>query len=180
MRCAVGFSVHTGWAACVIAAGSIERPRIELRDRIELLGDADRFVFHRAAEMRATDAKAFVTRAGREARVAATRAMKRIAEGRALAGCAIVAGAIAMPPLDVVVASHPMMHTAEGLFYRDALKAAAQAAGLRTQIVTPKSLDIKRAELAEVGRAVGKPWNTDVKLAALAAWALLAPSSRKG
>ena len=163
----------------MLAGGSIERPRIELRERIDLLGDADRFVFHRAAEMRPAEAKAFVARAGRDARAAAVRAMQRVVEGRELAGCAIVAGTKPMPSLEDVVASHPMMHTAEGLFYRDVLKAAAEAAGLGVRILSPKALDIKNAELAAVGRAVGKPWNADVKLAALAAWAVLAPAARK-
>jgi hypothetical protein len=173
MRAALGISVHTGWAACVVAGGSIENPRIELRERIELLGDAERFVFHRAEQMPLKEAEAFVKRVERLARAAATRTLKQFASGRKLAGCAIVAGAAAMPPLERIVASHPMMHTAEGLFFRDALRAGAEAAGLAVEIVPAKRLDAKDPRLTDVGRAVGKPWNADVKLATLAAWAVL-------
>ena len=152
------------------------RPRIELRERIQLLGDAERFVFHRAAEMKLDDAKAFVAQVRREGRAAAVRALRQVVAERELAGCAIVAGAAEMPPLAQVVASHPMIHTAEGLFHRDVLRAAAEAMGLSVRIVTPKSLDPKSAQLAAVGRAVGKPWNNDVKLGTLAAWKVLGPA----
>jgi len=179
MRCAVGLAVHTGWAACVIAGGGFERPRIELREHFELLGDLDRFVFHRAAEMRPDAAKAFVARAARDARAAALSALRQATAGRELLACAIIGRTDPMPPLAEVVLSHPMMHTAEGMFYRDALREAAKAAGLDVRIVSPKALDTKDARLAAVGRAVGKPWNADYKLATLAAWSVLGRKTAK-
>jgi hypothetical protein len=179
MRCALGFAVHTGWAAYVLAGGSIQSPLIESRERIDLLGDAERFVFHRAAEMSPDKAKEFVAQTARDARAAAVRAIRKAVEGRDVAACAIVARPNPMPPLAQVVASHPMIHTAEGLFYRDVLRAAAEQVGVSVQVVSPKTLDTKNARLTAVGRAIGKPWNADFKLAALAAWTVLEPGARK-
>ena len=41
----------------------LARARIEAREEIEMLGDAERFVFHRAAEMNLAKAKRSVARA---------------------------------------------------------------------------------------------------------------------
>jgi len=39
-RYVLGLSVHTGWAACVVAGGSVRAPRLDAREEIELLGDS--------------------------------------------------------------------------------------------------------------------------------------------
>jgi hypothetical protein len=106
MRLALGLSVHTGWATCVLAGGSAEAIRS-------------------------------VARVSRDAVARATGVMKRLTQGREVAMCAIVAKSGTLAELDVVIASHPRIHTSEGLFYRDVLLAAAQATGLRTRLVPP-------------------------------------------
>jgi hypothetical protein len=172
---ALGLTVHTGWAACVLAGGGLRDPRLEAREHLTLVADdAARFVFHRAAEMTRADAAPFVARARREAVERAAAVFRRLVEGRDVRACAVVAKSGAMPELDVVLASHPRIHTAEGIFYRDVISDAAKAVGLRAHVVAPSELDAKDRRLTEVGRAVGKPWNQDWKLAALAAWRLLA------
>ena len=55
--CAVGLSVHTGWAACCVVSGDVRAPEILAREVIEILGDRERFVFHVAAAMKPADAK---------------------------------------------------------------------------------------------------------------------------
>jgi hypothetical protein len=180
-RCALGLSVHTGWAACVAASGSLRAPRIEAREEIEMLGDRDRFVFHRAAEMDLAAARRSVASAGTEATERATAAIARLVErvraaGHAVVACAIVAQTPAMPAaLEEIIAAHPRIHAAEGCFYRDVLRRAAEANRLTANVISPRSLDFAAhaALLAEAGRAAGKPWAKDQKLAALAAWSLL-------
>lgn len=172
---ALGLTAHTGWAACVLAGGSVRDPHVEAREHLALVADdAARFVFHRVAEMKGADAASYVARARREAVDRAAAVFRRLAEGRDVRACAIVAKGGAMPELDAVLASHPRIHTAEGIFYRDVLVEAARAAGLRVHSIAPSELDAKDRRLGEVGRAVGKPWNQDWKLAALAAWRVLA------
>jgi hypothetical protein len=84
---------------------------------------------------------------------------------------AMVAKMGAMLPLEDVIAPHPRIHTAEGHFYRDVLRTAAEGAGLRVRIIAPGDLDPKDVRLAKVGKLVGKPWSVDWKLAVMAAWA---------
>jgi hypothetical protein len=180
-RCAIGLTVHTGWAACVAAGGSLRAPRIDAREEIEILGDADRFVFHRAASLDPGAAKSAVARAREQALERATASVARVVEHLRAAGheavcCAIVAGRAPMPPsVEEIVAAHPRIHAAEGCFYRDVLLRAAEANRLPSRIVPPRSLglDGKAPLLADAGRAVGKPWARDQKLAALAAWTVL-------
>ena len=50
---AIGITVHTGWAACVVVGGSLRKPQIVGNKVIALLEDAERFCYHRAAEMEA-------------------------------------------------------------------------------------------------------------------------------
>jgi hypothetical protein len=198
MRAALGVTVHTGWAACVVVTGSGPAPDVEARERVELLGESERFVFHRAAEMTAGQAERWLADARTRVVEGAARSLGRLsrtlsaarpkgADSNALsaarpkgadsnarsAGCAIVAKPGALLPLGEILASHPRIHAAEGLFYRDALCAAALACGLAVRIVAPRDLDPKDARLAAVGRALGKPWTTDWKLATLAAWGAL-------
>jgi hypothetical protein len=142
-----------------------------------MLGDPERFVFHRAAEMKRDAAEAWIAQAHERAVESATRVLRRLAGLAPIAqearpGCALVAKAGAMLPLDDVLASHPRIHTAEGLFYRDALRSAAEACGLNVRLVAPQKLDAKDPRLVAVGRALGKPWTADWKLATLAAWSV--------
>jgi hypothetical protein len=173
MRLALGLSVHTGWAACVLAGGGLREPHIAARERVDILGDPDRFLFHRAAEMKRADAERAIALAEKNAGGRAEAAIRRLAEGRDVRVCAIVAKAGAMPVLEAVLASHSRIHAAEGIFYRDLLVAAAKANGLQTQVVPPSTLDPNGPALLRVGRIVGRPWNRDWKVAALAAWHVL-------
>jgi hypothetical protein len=174
MRLALGLSVHTGWAACIVAGGSLRQPHVAAREHVSLVEDPDRFVFHRAAEMNRAEAVRSIAHAREEAVARATAVFRRLADGRELRACAIVAKSGPIPDLDTVLAAHPRIHTAEGAFYRDVLAAAATESGIAVHLVHPSRVDAKAPGLVAVGRAVGKPWNRDWKLAALAAWHALA------
>jgi hypothetical protein len=170
MSLALGLSLHTGWAACVLAGGSLRAPRIEARQEVEFLGDRDRFVFHRAAELSRADAERSIARARSTAVEHASVELRKLKQDRDVRICAIVAKPGVMPALDAVLASHPRIHTAEGIFYRDVVIEAAMENGLVPRVVPPSTLDTNDRALAAAGQVVGKPWNRDFKLAALAAW----------
>jgi hypothetical protein len=174
---ALGITVHTGWAACVVAAGTLRRPSLAAREHLELLPDPERFVFHRAAEMPRAAAARFVERARTEVVSRASRVLERLVERHDARMCAVVAKSGVMPDLDRILESHPRIHAAEGLFYRDAVAQAAEAQGLRVSVIDPTAFDLKAPDLLEAGRLVGKPWDRDWKLASLAGWAALATPS---
>jgi hypothetical protein len=73
--------VHTGWAALVVAGGGSDEPVILARERVELLGPKERFVFHNAAELPPGEAQAWVNRAKKEATDRAIHVMRRLCRG---------------------------------------------------------------------------------------------------
>jgi hypothetical protein len=170
MRLALRLSVHTGWAAVAVAGGDWARPVVVVRERLVLLEEELRFVFHRAAEMTPEDAGRWVAHARQEALSRAVPAMKRLAATYAVRACGVAAKRGAPLPLQDVVVAHPRIHTAEGFFYRDVLVEAAKEAGLRFEVIAPKELCATDPRLSNVGKVVGRPWSVDWKVAVLCAW----------
>jgi hypothetical protein len=140
-----------------VCRGTVQKPIIDARERIEILGENERFVFHLAAEMKLADAARFIAEMRAKALENAGAALARFD----VKTCAIVAKDTKMPALAETLASHPRSHTAEGAFYRDILRDASPAPA---RVVFPQRIpaSIERAK-------VGRPWTRDHKLAALAA-----------
>jgi hypothetical protein len=165
MQCALGISPHTGWAACVVAGGSLRNPQILASEVVEILADPERFCYHRAAEMKRDEAREWIARARTKAIANAKRVLTPLM-ARTVSACAIVAHAReAQWDLEEILGSHSRIHMAEGCFYRDVLRAACT---VPIYIVQPSSLDPSR-----VGRLAPPPWGRDQKLAALAAWTVV-------
>jgi hypothetical protein len=94
-------------------------------------------------------------------------------EGFGVAGAVVVANDRALPQqLKLILASHLLLHSAEGDLYERALIEGAIEAGLAAQRVAPGSVPIYPS-LETAGRAIGPPWQKDHKLAASAAMLLL-------
>src|SRR5580704_11984609 len=110
MRLALGLSVHTGWAAAAVAGGDWAKPVVVGRERLALLEDESRFVFHRAAEMTPGEAARWVVQARREALARAITAMQRLVATYAVKVCGVAAKKGAPLPLEEVVAAHPRIH----------------------------------------------------------------------
>ena len=168
----LGVCVHTGWAAAVVAGGDWDRPVLAAREHVELLGDEERFVFHKAAELSPAQAREWVARVRKRATERAIAVLRRLVDTHPLEACAVVAKKGPLLPLEEIVAAHPRIHTAEGRLYRDVVCEAATAAGLRVKLLAPDALDAKDPRLVKVGRAVGKPWSVDWKVAMMGAWAV--------
>jgi hypothetical protein len=161
---ALGITVHTGWGACVVVEGSLRRPGILANGIVEMLGDAERFCFHRAAEMPSAERARWIEGVRSRAIANARQALRAFLAHEAQC-CAVVAREGASPDLESALRSHTSIHTAEGLFYRDVLR---EACPLRVIIVPPKSLDV-----SSLGKLATRPWGKDQKLAALAGWSAL-------
>lgn len=106
--------------------------------------------------------------------------------GHGVGGCGLLlASGRPLPALDKILASHPLIHTAEGELFRDALRLASEKCGLSVIAVKERDLFAEAARLlnipaqqletkvAGMGKAIGPPWRQDEKYAALAAWLVL-------
>jgi hypothetical protein len=153
----------------VVVDGSLAKPVIVANEIIEMLGDAERFCFHMAAEMQRDAAEKWLATARRKALDNARRALAPLL-GKDVTICALVAKEGEPGDLDKILASHPRIHTAEGCFYRDVLR---EACPIPVCIVPPASLDPSR-----VGKLAAAPWGRDQKLAALAAWTAASKKKR--
>ena len=195
---ALGCRAHTGWAALVVVAGGVAQPEVIIRSRAELSdpsGRIRRAVYHSARGLEPAAAAALIEAAERIAAQQATAALERMFreatdERAVVRSCAVTVGARAGGArLESILASHALVHAAEGRLYQGALLQSAEARGLDTIAIPERSIweqgeaafGIARDELRQridgVGRDVGPPWTEDQKLAALAAWIAVARSS---
>ena len=178
-RATMGWRAHSGWAVLVVAAGSPEAPVVLSRARVELLdGGLPRQPYHAAAEsgMALADAARLIARVERAALKAAGAAMRDAQQRYGASAVAVVGGGRSLPTeLARVLASHPLLHAAEGALYEEAVAEAARADGLAVRFVPPRELAVSAA-VEGLGRTIGPPWQKDHKLAAAAALAGLSLS----
>jgi hypothetical protein len=162
-------------------------PRLDLCD-----GSFPRQPYHAAEGLSAAKAQALVSRsretAHRLAREALAAALRdRRAAGHDVAGSGLLLGSGRPLPAELraILASHPLIHTAEGEMYREALREACESTGVVVVGFRERELeataclrlelpsDVLRARVKALGQPLGPPWSQDEKLAALAAWLVL-------
>ena len=198
---ALGFRAHSGWT--VLVALSVQKgvPCVLARQRVHLV---ETFIYkfrqpyHTAKRMSADEGRAFVAQVQAKARRLAYRAIRYLqdslqAQGYRLACCGLVlASGRPLPRLPQILASHALIHTADGELFREALLHAGARCDLGSAAVKERELlneasrvlrlkpDELTRRIADLGREIGPPWSQDEKLASLVAWMALAsrPSAR--
>ena len=132
--------------------------------------------YHAAAELPFAKAEALVREAVESSRALALEAMGAAvaalrSQGHEVAGCGIVLGSgKALPGLEGILASHALIHTAEGEMFREVLVWAARQLGLPVTGVPAKGLDSASLErIGSFGKMVGPPWTEDQKYATVVA-----------
>jgi hypothetical protein len=184
MRATLGFRAHSGWAAMVAVAGTIDAPLVLDRQRI-VIAEPDmpgsKQPYHAASELPFPEAEALVRKAIESSRALALEAMSASVKalrsrGHEVAGCGVLLGSgKALPPLEGILASHALIHTAEGEMFRNVLVWAAEEHHLPVTGVREKEVDatlLKRIE--SLGKLIGPPWTQDQKYATVAALTALA------
>jgi hypothetical protein len=179
----------------VAVAGPLDSPVVLDRRRLELAepsvpGSAQ--PFHAAEGRRMAQAEDIIKRCTAGARGLARAGLKAAvnelrAQGHSPVACGLLlAAGRALPDLAAILASHALIHTADGELYRDALTDGAGHCGLALLRVKERELLARAARvlkvreealpprLAQMGRTLGPPWRQDEKLAALVAWVALA------
>jgi hypothetical protein len=195
---AIGLRAHSGWAVLVAVGGRVTSPAVVQRRRIELADDGipgSVQPYHAAWPMQLEKAEAFLERCAGASRAMAQKALQTAIGDLATQGykftgsCILLKSGRPTRELAAVLASHPAIHTAEGEFFRNALRMAHESCGLAISAVKERELlnlcaavmdlgpdEIER-RVAAVGKAIGPPWRQDEKLCALAAWLVLASQS---
>ncbi|HEV1995455.1 MAG TPA: hypothetical protein VGR03_14080 [Candidatus Acidoferrum sp.] len=169
----------------------LARERVQL---VETFTYEFRQPYHTAKKMPQGETREFISRMQAEARRLAYRAIRDVQsdlqkQGLKLMRCGLVlASGKPLPALDRILASHALIHTADGELFREALLHASARCGLRDFRIKEKEL-LDRAgqvlrlksgalmgQVTALGKPLGSPWSQDEKFATLAAWlAMLAP-----
>src|SRR5262245_33756492 len=194
-RSAIGIRVHSGWGALVAIAGKnpdievIERQRVEIIDPREP-GAAQ--PFHFAQRLEISKARAHIERCATASRSLALAALRQVishldGQGYKIASVAILlSSGRPLPAFEKILKSHAMIHAAEGEFFRQAFRDAAEAMEIPVTGIRERELEAQldaifgkaahglQQQIAGLGRSLGPPWTTDQKTAALAAAILLA------
>ena len=192
---AVGFRAHSGWTALVAVSLSKGMPCVLARQRLHLVETFTyefRQPFHTGEKLPLDEARAFISRIETEAKSLAYRAICELrksleAQGYRLTRCGLVlASGRALPSLPLILASHALIHTADGELFRGSLLHASARCGLATRSTKERELlseasrtlrlkpNVLARRIAELGRPLGAPWSQDEKLASLVAWLALA------
>jgi hypothetical protein len=192
-RIALGLRSHSGWAVLIALRGPVSAPVVVDRRRLELCDKSfPRQPYHAAENLPAARAEALVSRsletAVKLARAAVAAAIEdRRKDGQDIAGAGLLLSSSRPLPkeLAAILASHALIHTAEGEMYRGVLRAGCEKAGVEVAGMRERDLlasagprlklapDAIPARLAALGKPLGPPWTQDEKLASLAAWLVL-------
>ena len=198
-QAALGFRVHSGWAAVVAVSLEKSAPVVLERKRVHLINTFTytfRQPYHTAKKMPLAEARQFIAQVEKEAKQLAHRMIHGMQcefekrEIKLTRGSLLLASGRPLPGFEDILASHALIHTADGGLFRDALSCAAERCGV--EIVGLKerellecarqSLHIQPAVLlrrvTELGKPFGSPWSQDEKFATLAAWLALNSRNR--
>ena len=168
-------------------------PEVLVKCRVELAGrgiTGSLQPYHTAAPMELPDAESYIRKCSDSSAALARTAVRdvtaRLHDCHVEGACILLASGRPLPPLPAVLASHALIHAAEGEFYRSVLRQACEHCGLAVTGVREKDIaaEVARAlnrpdqdlalALAQMGKSAGPPWQQDQKLAALGAWLVLA------
>ena len=193
----MGVRMHSGWGAVVVVSNDDGRVSVIARERIEVIDKnscGKKQPYHFAKNMALSAAERYLARCAAESQRLACKSTRRLIEDlqkRAyrLAKCAVLtASGRELPLLAAILKAHPLIHTAEGEFFRNAICSACE--GMEIAVTRVRERDVEEEakaalgkaattamkQIASAGKSLGSPWTQDHKKAALAAWIALATS----
>jgi hypothetical protein len=195
---AIGFSPHSGWAAMVVLGGTAAAPELLGRSRVLLIDDRDpeskqpyhnvEFLCVEEATGRLDGYMAVATRLAQDSIHAQSEQLQE--RGIAVKAVGIIeSSSRKQVSLPSILASHALIHAADGDHFRNALFVAAEQCRLRVCRIPAKGLEDHAGKclrlpvnriletVNNLGAGQGPPWGADQKKAALLAWTLLSMSA---
>ncbi|MGC2089291.1 MAG: hypothetical protein WA638_07655 [Candidatus Acidiferrales bacterium] len=187
--------MHSGWGVLVAVSSEGGRVSVIARERIAVIDEkagGKRQPYHFAKNMALGAAEKYLARSAAESQRLAYDALRALADNLRsrdyrIVRCAVLtASGRELPSLAGILAAHPLIHTAEGEFFRRAIWTACESmkiavTGVRERDVEAaakaalgKSAAVATRQIANAGKTLGPPWTQDHKKAALAAWMALA------
>jgi hypothetical protein len=188
---AIGFRPHSGWTSLVVVSLEKGKPVVLLRERVHLVKTFSysfRQPYHTAAQAPLEEGRVFLEQVRADARKLACDMLRSVQHKLKEADCRLtragllLSSSAPLPSLEKILAAHPLIHTADGELFREALAFATGSLRLKLLRVREKELltlggKVLRKKkgalqtlLTALGRSMGSPWSQDEKFAALVAW----------
>jgi hypothetical protein len=197
-RAAIGVRMHSGWGALVAVCNNAGTVEVIQRQRIAITAPGTRGgnqPYHFAKSLELQEAEKFLGdcfAASKRIALAAVRDLVDELHGqyRVVGSAVLLASGRPLPPLAKILASHTLIHAAEGEFFREAFSKACEnlnlpVTGFRerdleecVQTTFGKAATRMGQQISTLGRSLGPPWTKDQKMAALAALVVLENKQR--
>ena len=191
---AIGVRMHSGWGALLAVSNKDGIVEIAARRRIVVTASGTRGgnqPYHFAKALELSEAEKFLGDSFAATKSLALEAVRDLigelrGQYHIVGSAVLLASGRLLPPLAKILASHPLIHTAEGEFFREAFSKACERLDLPVTGLRERNLDEcfqtmfgdaatgMRQQLSTLGRSLGPPWTTDQKMAAFAALVVLA------
>lgn len=199
-RAALGFRMHSGWGVLVAVAGDADQEEIIDRQRIAITDPARPGAnqpYHHAANLEFPASERHLADCQSASERLALAVIKQVvqeleARNYRIAGAAVLlASGRPLPSLAKILASHPLIHTAEGEFFRNSIRNACEQLQIPVEAIRERELEkrVKTAfgnaasrlqrRIATAGHSIGPPWTSDHKAAALAGLLVLSRASKR-
>ncbi len=186
--------MHSGWGVLAGVAGDanelevIDRRRVVVTDRAEPGGNQP---YHHAASLGPQESEKYLADYAAVSERLAFAAIGEVIrelerrDYRTAGAAVLLASGRPLPSLAKILASHPLIHTAEGDLFRNVISQACEQLKIPVTAIPERELD-ERARtafgkaasrvqrmIASLGSSIGPPWTKDHKSAALAAAMIL-------
>jgi hypothetical protein len=192
---ALGIRVHSGWGALVAVTGDARALDVVDRRRIVTMDPrmaGAKQPFHQAEKLPLRAAAEHLRKCEAVSQRLASAAISDVACELRARGFAVARSAILLssgrplPSLQKTLASHTLIHTAEGEFFRRIFWQACAQLDIQVIGIRERDLDARasavfgrtaaplRKRIAGLGELLGPPWTADQKNAALVACMALA------
>jgi len=186
---AFGIRVHSGWAVLVCVSGDPAAPNVVDRRRIVIIEptmEGAKQPYHFAESLSLEEAERHIQKCAAVSQRLALKAIGDVLEAvntrhYRIVGCAmLLASGRALPSLQKILASHALIHTAEGEFFRKIVRKACERCRIPVVGIRERELDERanatfgkaaagvRKRISDLRSTVGSPWTQDEKAAALA------------
>src|SRR5262249_5745194 len=192
---AIGIRVHSGWGALVAVAGKGASVEVVDRRRVEIINPRTPGAaqpYHFAERLEVNKAQEHVMRCAVVSKGLALAALQQVAgqlqsRGYQVAGITILlSSGRPLPAFERILAAHALIHAAEGEFFRQAFRDAAEELKIPVTGIRERGLEVElksalgaaapglQKRVPGFRSVLGPPWTADQKLAALAAAITLA------
>src|SRR2546429_8504365 len=193
-RAVIGVRMHSGWGALVAVSNNAGTVEVIRRQRVAITAPGTRGgnqPYHFAKSLELPEAEKFLGDyfvASKRLALAAVRDLVGELSGqyRVVGSAVLLSSGRPLPPLAKILASHALIHAAEGEFFREAFSKACESLNLPVTGFRERDLDecVKTTfgksatrmsqQISALGRSLGPPWTKDQKMATLAALLVLA------